>query len=85
MRKVFRRHGDHAYAFPFEMLGVGLNTSREFLGHKSLSMTIRYSHLSATHRMEAVQRLNEKIVTKMSPQDFEKPHTQNRFTVTASN
>ena len=30
------------------------------MGHKTLAMTLRYSHLSPAHQLDAVQRLNRK-------------------------
>ena len=33
------------------------------MGHKTVSMTLRYSHLSPAHQLDAVQRLNSKPST----------------------
>jgi hypothetical protein len=41
------------------MRGVDLRTVQELLGYKTLAMTLRYSHLSPAHQLDAVQRLNE--------------------------
>jgi hypothetical protein len=44
------------------MSGVDIRTVAELLGHKSgLRMTMRYSHLSPQHKMDAVNRLSEKF------------------------
>jgi hypothetical protein len=40
------------------MAGVDLRTVQELLGHKSILMTLRYSHLSPQHQLEAVRRLD---------------------------
>jgi len=40
------------------MAGVDIRTVQELLGHKTLAMTLRYSHLSPAHQLDAVQRLN---------------------------
>jgi hypothetical protein len=42
------------------MVGVDLRTVQELMGHKTTAMTLRYSHLSPAHQLEAVQRLNRK-------------------------
>jgi len=39
------------------MAGVDLRTVQELLGHKTVAMTVRYSHLSPAHQLDAVQRL----------------------------
>ena len=43
------------------MAGVDLNTVRELLGHNSMAMTLRYSHLSPAHKANAVQVLAQKF------------------------
>ena len=40
------------------MNGVDLNTIREWLGHKTVTMTLRYAHLSPSHLHQAVKRLD---------------------------
>ena len=50
----------HTFASRLVMRCVDLRTVQELMGHQSIEMTLRYSHLSPRHQLEAVQRLNEK-------------------------
>jgi len=40
------------------MAGVDIRTVQELMGHHSIAMTLRYSHLSPAHQLDAVQKLN---------------------------
>jgi len=50
------------------MAGVDITTVKELLGHKTLTMTLRYSHLAPAHKVNAVDildnTLNGKSATK---------------------
>jgi integrase len=52
----------HTFASHLVMAGVDLMTVKELLGHKSLTMTERYSHLSPDHKARAVKVLDSLTV-----------------------
>jgi site-specific recombinase XerD len=54
----FRWHDlRHTFASKLTMLGANLRTVQQLMGHKTLAMTVRYSHLSSAHQQDAVQLL----------------------------
>jgi integrase len=55
----FRFHDlRHTFASHLVMKGAKLKEVQELLGHKSIEMTMRYSHLSPEHKKNAVNLLN---------------------------
>jgi integrase len=55
----FRFHDcRHSYASHFIMAGEELATLQRLLGHKGIAMTLRYSHLSPSFRLAAIDRMN---------------------------
>ena len=57
----FRFHDlRHSFASNLVMQGVDIITVKELLGHKSIKMTMRYSHLSQRHKMKAVEKLEDR-------------------------
>lgn len=47
----------HTFASRLVMADVGLRAVQELMGHKTISMTVRYAHLAPQHQLAAVQRL----------------------------
>jgi len=55
----FRFHDlRHTFASHFVMRGGSLKELQEVLGHKNITMTMRYAHLSQEHKKKAVNLLN---------------------------
>lgn len=51
----------HTFASWLVMAGVPLPTVSDLLGHKSITMTMRYAHLSPAHRHEAIRSLDKNL------------------------
>jgi integrase len=51
----------HTAASYMVMNGVDLPTVKEILGHREISMTLRYSHLAPAHKAKAVQQLGDAL------------------------
>ena len=47
----------HTFASHLVMNGCDLMTLKELLGHKDISMTMRYAHLSPDHKRLAVKKM----------------------------
>lgn len=56
----------HTFGSQLSMRGCDLNTIRDLMGHKSVKMTLRYAHLSPTHKRRAVDTLCKQIGTNWS-------------------
>jgi len=59
------------------MAGVNLNTVRELMGHKSLTMTLRYAHLSPGHKKRAVEILDTQMDTIWLPERNKEEKAEN--------
>jgi hypothetical protein len=49
--------------------GATLRTVQELLGHQSLTMTMRYSHLSEEHKSDAVKLLDTGLSKKAQSEE----------------
>ena len=56
----------HTFASHLVMAGVDITTVSRLLGHNSLTMTLRYSHLAPSHMVKAVDVLDNAINGKGS-------------------
>ena len=62
----------HTFASRLVMAGVDIRTVQELMGHKTIAMTLRYSHLSPDHKRRAIEALESRFSEK-SPINFHNP------------
>jgi len=55
----------HTYASHLVMAGVDLTTVSRLMGHKNLTMTLRYSHLAPDHLDAAVNKLADRFQSQL--------------------
>jgi site-specific recombinase XerD len=67
----------HTYASRLVMAGVDLRTAQELMGHKDIDMTMRYAHLSPSHKWAAVgameRHFSKKVPSIFTPPPLEEP------------
>jgi site-specific recombinase XerD len=51
----------HTFVSHLVMAGVDLTTVSRLLGHKTLTMTLRYAHLAPSHMVKAVDILDKTL------------------------
>lgn len=57
----------HMFASRLIIAGVDIRTLQELLGHKTIAMTVRYSHLAPKHMLAAVERLDTLLRVQLTP------------------
>ncbi|SPQ01565.1 Phage integrase family protein (fragment) [Candidatus Sulfobium mesophilum] len=63
----------HTFASHLVMAGVDITTVKELLGHRTLTMTLRYAHLAPSHKVKAVELLNETLTGSPTIQKLYNP------------
>ena len=56
----------HTFASQLLLKGGTLKDIQELLGHKTMTMTLRYAHLTQEHKKKAVNLLNDLTGNSMS-------------------
>jgi integrase len=59
-------HLRHTFASRLATQGRRIQTIKELLGHRTLAMTLRYSHLPDEHLREAVEALTPAVIPSVS-------------------
>jgi len=58
----------HTYASWLAMKGIDLFTIQYLMGHKTITMTQRYSHLCPDHKRQAAEQISEVFLSKTTPE-----------------
>jgi integrase len=81
----FRFHDlRHTFASHMIMRGASLKDLQEILGHKTMTMTLRYAHLTQEHKKKAVNLLNGLTACDRSSGDCHKSVTTNSVSLSVS-
>ena len=75
----------HTFASQLIMSGVDLMTVKDLMGHKSIEMTLRYSHLSPNHKQRAVDILGRRMDTRWTPEHIGEEVTEKAVFATIEN
>jgi len=68
--KDFKFHDlRHTFASHLVIAGVDITTIKELLGHKTLTMTLRYAHLAPSHKVKTVNILNDSLTSSSTSQN----------------
>ena len=59
----------HTFGSRLLMAGVDIRTVQELMGHRTITMTLRYSHLAPQHQLAAVQKLCDAAATQKGETD----------------
>lgn len=73
----------HTFASHFIKRRGSLKDLQELLGHKTLTMTMRYAYLSQEHKKKASNLLNGLTALKMVNSDYHKTVTVSKSSMTA--
>jgi len=63
----------HTFASRLVIAGVDLRTVQELLGHKDVKMTLRYTHLSPSHKRQAIAAFEQRFPAQQSHQFSQHP------------
>jgi integrase len=66
----------HTFASHLVMAGQDITTVKELLGHKTLTMTLRYAHLAPSHKVKAVEVLDNVLSGKSTAQLLHKKEVE---------
>jgi integrase len=63
----------HTFCSWLAMAGATIKEIQELAGHKTITMSARYSHLSPEHRLSVIDRISGAVTTEANPGEIQKP------------